>query len=79
MTELAAGRFDIAMTAVDNIVAYREGQGEPPIGPQPEFFTFMGTDSAFLSLVSPPEFTEIQQLKGKTLAVDALTTGYAFV
>ena len=38
------------MTAVDNIVAYREGQGEAPIGPQPEFFAFMGSDSAFLVL-----------------------------
>ncbi len=79
MTEFAAGGFDIAMTGVDNIVAYREGQGEAPIGPQPEFFAFMGSDSAFLSLVSAPEFSDIRQLKGKILAVDALTTGYAFV
>ena len=34
MTGLAEGRFDIAITAVDNIVAYVEGQGEAPIGPQ---------------------------------------------
>ena len=34
MTGLANGAFDIAMTAVDNIVAYVEGHGEAPIGAQ---------------------------------------------
>ena len=79
MTGLAEGQFDIAITAVDNIVAYVEGQGEAPIGPQPEFFAFMGSDSGFLSLVTEPGITRIADLKGKTLSVDARTTGYAFV
>ena len=30
MTDFSLGKFDIAMTAVDNIVAYAEGQGEAP-------------------------------------------------
>lgn len=79
MTGLAEGKFDIAMTAVDNIVAYVEGQGEAPIGPQPEFFAFMGSDNGFLSLVAAPEIKSFAGLKGKTLSVDARTTGYAFV
>jgi ABC-type nitrate/sulfonate/bicarbonate transport system substrate-binding protein len=79
MTGLSEGKFDIAMTAIDNIVAYVEGQGEAPIGPQPEFFAFMGTDSGFLSLVTAPEVKKVVDLKGKTLSVDARTTGYAFV
>ena len=79
MTDMAAGKFEIAMTGVDNIVAYAEGQGEAPIGAQPEFFAFMGSDSAFLSLVSGPDLKEISALKGKQLLVDAMTTGYAFV
>src|ERR1700724_3833745 len=79
MTGLAEGKFDIAMTAFDNIVAYVEGQGEGPIGAQPDFFAFMGSDSGFLSLVAAPEITRIADLKGKTLSVDARTTGYAFV
>jgi ABC-type nitrate/sulfonate/bicarbonate transport system substrate-binding protein len=79
MTELASGKFDIAMTAVDNIVAYVEGQGEAPIGPQPEFFAFMGSDSGFLNLIASPYIETIPGLAGKTLSVDALTTGYAFV
>ena len=79
MTGLAQGKFDIAMTAVDNIVAYVEGQGEAPIGPQPEFFAFMGSDTSFLSLVTAPGVKSIADLKDRTLSVDALTTGYAFV
>src|ERR1043166_2116306 len=79
MTGLSEGKFDIAMTAVDNIVAYVEGQGEAPIGPQPEFFAFMGSDSGFLSLVSRPEIKRVPDFSGRTLSVDALTTGYAFV
>jgi ABC-type nitrate/sulfonate/bicarbonate transport system substrate-binding protein len=79
MTGLAAGKFDIAITAIDNIVAYVEGQGEAPIGPQPEFFAFMGSDSGFLSLVATPDVHSCGDLKGKTLSVDARTTGYAFV
>jgi ABC-type nitrate/sulfonate/bicarbonate transport system substrate-binding protein len=79
MTGLAEGKFDIALTAADNIVAYVEGQGEAPIGPQPEFFAFLGSDSGFLSLVVAPEIKSFADLKGKTLSVDARTTGYAFV
>lgn len=79
MTGLAEAKFDIAITAVDNVVAYVEGQGEAPIGPQPEFFAFMGSDSGFLSLVVTPNIKRFGDLKGKVLSVDARTTGYAFV
>lgn len=79
MTGLAEGKFDIAITAVDNVVAYVEGQGQAPIGPQPEFFAFMGSDSGFLSLVATPEIKSFSDLRGRTLSVDARSTGYAFV
>jgi ABC-type nitrate/sulfonate/bicarbonate transport system substrate-binding protein len=79
MTDFSQGKFDIAMTAVDNIVAYVEGQGQAPIGPQPGFFAFMGVDTGFLSLVASPGITSIQDLRAKTVSVDAMTTGYAFV
>jgi ABC-type nitrate/sulfonate/bicarbonate transport system substrate-binding protein len=79
MTDFARGKFEIAMTAVDNIVAYVEGQGEAPIGPQPDFAAVMGSDSGFLSLVASASISRIENLAGKTLSVDAMTTGYAFV
>ena len=79
MTDFAAGRCDIVMTAFDNIVAYVEGQGEAPIGAQPEFFAFLGSDDSFLSLVGAPGMRTTNDLRGRSVSVDAATTGYAFV
>lgn len=79
MTGLAGGEFEIAMTAFDNVVAYVEGQGEAPIGAQPEFFAFLGSDDSFLSLVTQSGTSTVEELRGKTVSVDAATTGYAFV
>ena len=79
MTDLAAGNFEIAMTGFDNVVAYVEGQGEAPIGAQPEFFAFLGSDDSFLSLVAKPDILCPTDLRGRTISVDAATTGYAFV
>jgi ABC-type nitrate/sulfonate/bicarbonate transport system substrate-binding protein len=79
LTGLIEGRFDIAMTAIDNVIAYMEGQGEAKVDREPDIFAFMGGDNGFLSLVTVPEVKTYADLKGRTLSVDALTTGYAFV
>src|SRR5918992_721927 len=79
MQGLAEGRFDIAMTAMDNVIAYQEGQGEAKIPENPDMFAFMGADNGFLSLVGGPGIGSIGQLKGRKLSVDAMSTGYAFV
>ena len=39
----------------------------------------MGCDQGFLKLVSVPEVKSIADLRGRTVSVDARTTGYAFV
>jgi ABC-type nitrate/sulfonate/bicarbonate transport system substrate-binding protein len=79
LTGLIEGRFDIAITLIDNIVAYREGQGEvPAVGP--DLFAFMAADTlVFPTLVTLPGITGYAGLRGKTLSVDALNTGYALV
>jgi ABC-type nitrate/sulfonate/bicarbonate transport system substrate-binding protein len=79
LTNLIDGKFDIAMTAIDNLIAYDEGQGEAPVSGQPDLIAFMGGDNGFLSLVTVPEVKSYADLKGKELSVDARTTGYAFV
>jgi ABC-type nitrate/sulfonate/bicarbonate transport system substrate-binding protein len=79
LTSLINGSCDIGLTAFDNIVAYQEGQGEAAIERAPDLFAFMGGDSGFLRLVVQPEIKTYSDLKGKTLSVDALTTGFAFV
>ena len=79
LTNLIEGKFDIGVTAIDNVIAYMEGQGEVPVSTQPDLFVFMGGDNGLLSLAVLPEIKTFQDLKGKTLSVDAMTTGYAFV
>jgi ABC-type nitrate/sulfonate/bicarbonate transport system substrate-binding protein len=79
LTNLIEGKFDIGVTAIDNVIAYQEGQGEAPVAVTPDLFVFMGGDNGFLRLVTVPEVKTYQDLKGKELSVDARTTGYAFV
>ena len=79
LTNLIEGKFDIGVTAIDNVIAYMEGQGEASVTVQPDLFVFMGGDNGLLSLVTVPEVKTFQNLKGKTVSVDAMTTGYAFV
>ncbi len=79
LTHLIGGEFDIAMTAMDNVIAYDEGQGEVQVHGNPDLFAFMGGDSGFLRLIVTPEIRTYADLRGKVLSVDALSTGYAFV
>lgn len=79
LTGLIDGRFDIAMTAIDNVIAYMEGQGAAPTTQTPDIVAFMGADNGFLRLVTVPEVKNYSDLKGKQVSVDAMTTGYAFV
>ncbi|HMA72613.1 MAG TPA: ABC transporter substrate-binding protein [Xanthobacteraceae bacterium] len=79
LTGLIEGKFDIGLTAFDNVIAYMEGQGEASLSIQPDLFVFMGGDNGLLSLAVVPEIKTYQDLKDKTLSVDAMTTGYAFV
>ncbi len=76
---LANGRFQIAGTAFDNVVAYAEGQGAVKLDPAPDFFAFMGATQIELALVTAPDVKAVADLKGRSLALDALATGFAFV
>jgi ABC-type nitrate/sulfonate/bicarbonate transport system substrate-binding protein len=76
--KIAAGEFDIAFTAFDNVVAYSEGQGAPD-GGNPDYCVIMGATQLELSFVVAPEIKTYQDLKGRSIALDALSTGFAFV
>lgn len=79
LKSLIEGKFDLAMTAIDNVIAYDEGQGEASVSAKPNLVVVMGGDNGFLRLVTVPEVASYAALKGKSLTVDARTTGYAFV
>jgi ABC-type nitrate/sulfonate/bicarbonate transport system substrate-binding protein len=79
ITSLLDGKVDLAFATIDNVVAYQEGQGEAKIGADPDLFAFMGGDGGFFSLVAAPSINSVGDLRGKTVSVDAMTTGLAFV
>src|SRR5918999_970678 len=76
--KIAAGEFEIAFTAFDNVVAYSEGQGAPD-GGNPDYCVIMGATQLELSFVVAPQIKTYQDLKGRSIALDALSTGFAFV
>jgi len=76
---LHEGRHQVALTAVDNVVAYAEGQGEARLPGPADFFAFMGIDDGVLTLMAEPGIGSVAEMRGRgPFAVDALTTGYAF-
>lgn len=79
ISSLVSGKFQIASTAIDNLIAYQEGQGTAKLDREPDMVAIMGISSAELSLFAVPGVRSIADLKGRDLALDSLTTGYAFV
>jgi ABC-type nitrate/sulfonate/bicarbonate transport system substrate-binding protein len=78
-TALAEGRADLAITLMDNVVAYREGQGASSIT-VPDAVAVMGLDTRSMpALIAQPGVRSIAELRGARLAVDALETGNALV
>jgi ABC-type nitrate/sulfonate/bicarbonate transport system substrate-binding protein len=76
---LMSGKYDFGTTAYDNVVAYQEGQGETELPAPPDLFAFMGGYSGSLRFVTSPDIKTYAALKGKTVGVDAATTGFAFI
>ncbi len=79
MTSLIEGKFDMALTSIDNLIAYQEGQGEAPVKAPVDLAAFMGMDNAFLYLITAPQIKTFADLRGKEVSVDAMSTGFAFV
>ncbi len=70
------GTFDLIHTNADNIIAWAEGQGADRT--PHDFIIFMGGRKGLQQrLTVGPEIKSFDDLKGKTLAVDAYNTGYA--
>jgi ABC-type nitrate/sulfonate/bicarbonate transport system substrate-binding protein len=76
---MLAGDADLALTAMDNVVAYDSGQGDPSVTGDIDLVAFLGIGPGSLKLVVRPEITSYEQLRGKAFAVDAPGTGFSFV
>ena len=69
---LAAGKYDIAISGIDNAVAMVEQAGRDAV-------IVMGGDGGMSEFMVRPEITGFADLKGKVIAVDAPNTAYALV
>src|SRR6201987_1072742 len=67
---LAEGKFDVAHAAVDNAVAMVEKSGADVV-------VVMGGEGSTNELIAQPEIHAIEDLRGRTLIVDAPNTAYA--
>jgi ABC-type nitrate/sulfonate/bicarbonate transport system substrate-binding protein len=76
---LMDGSVDLGLAAFDNVVGYQEGQGEVALDTQPDLFAFMGFCTGMLRLVVEPQIASIADLRGRTLGVDAVATGFSMV
>lgn len=79
MIGLIDGEFHMAMSAVDNVVAYMEGQGAATPKSPPDLIAFLGCASDPRPLVARPGIETIEGLRGARIAVDAVNTGFSFL
>jgi ABC-type nitrate/sulfonate/bicarbonate transport system substrate-binding protein len=78
IADIMAGKYQFATTAFDNIVAYTEGQGSAKYD-NFDLVAILGVHSGLNSVVSAPLVKAWADIKGKTVSVDAPTSGYATV
>ena len=78
LRNLISGRYDLILNNADNVVAWAEGQGADP--QTNDFVIFLGGSKGLRQkLVVNSSVNDYGDLKGKILAVDAPTTGFAIV
>ena len=77
MTGFVRGDYDLIQTNADNVIAWADGRGID--GQAHDFVIVMGGLSGLdpKTLIVGPDISGFEDLKGKTLAVDAINTGYA--
>ena len=76
---LQSNTGQLALTSVDNVIAYANGQGETTTGLAADLVAVMGGDHGLLSLVARADVQTVAGLEHRSVAVDAMTTGFAFV
>jgi ABC-type nitrate/sulfonate/bicarbonate transport system substrate-binding protein len=79
MVGLIKGEFDMVTTALDNVIAYAEGEGSPEAPKDADLVAILGGNNGALSLIARPDIKAVRDLKGRDLAVDAIATGFSFV
>jgi ABC-type nitrate/sulfonate/bicarbonate transport system substrate-binding protein len=79
MVGLIDGMYDMAMTAVDNVIAYDEGQGGATPENAADLVVLLGCATDPRPLIARPGISGFADLKGARIAVDAVNTGFSFL
>lgn len=72
MSGLLDGTYEVVHAAPDNFIAWRDRTGAPIVA-------WVGGTSGPLALVAQPELTTIEDLRGRAIAVDAVSSGFVSV
>ena len=78
-SDFAAGRYQLVQTAFDNVASYHMNSRNS-MGQRFDVRAVFALDAGMnLTVVSRPEIGQLEDLRGATVSVDAVTTGFAFV
>lgn len=79
MIGLIDGDYNMAMTAVDNVIAYDENQGGATPEHPADLIVLLGCATDPRPLIARPEISDFAGLGGARIAVDAVNTGFSFL
>src|SRR6185437_11554367 len=54
ITNTMNGTYDLGLTALDNVIAYDAGQGNPQVQQPTDMFAFMGGEELAMKLIAAP-------------------------
>jgi ABC-type nitrate/sulfonate/bicarbonate transport system substrate-binding protein len=74
--DMMSGKYQFASTSFDNVVAYHEGEGELKF-PDYDMVAIAGVHQGTTSIIGRPEIKKYEDIKGKPVAADSATSGYA--
>jgi len=78
LRNLISGKYDLILNNADNVIAWAEGQGADP--QTNDFIIFLGGSQGVKQrLAVHPSINDYRDIKGKALAVEAPTTGFAII
>jgi ABC-type nitrate/sulfonate/bicarbonate transport system substrate-binding protein len=78
MQDMMADTYQFALTAMDNIAGYSEGQSDVRLDGF-DLVAIGGLHAGSDRVVTRPEIRSLESLRGKQVAVDALQSGYGFL
>jgi ABC-type nitrate/sulfonate/bicarbonate transport system substrate-binding protein len=79
MSDFLTGKSDVVFTLIDNIFAYQGGQASIPEGTKPDIAIIMGLSYTEINFITLPEIKSWNDLKGRKVAVDNVSTGLSLL